>query len=75
METQSTTALEDWLLIDRFLERYPHVWPSRKSFDWSQINRQKNGMAKFNVTRKVGRRILVNASNCSRWIESGEAEA
>jgi hypothetical protein len=67
--------LEDWMPIADFLVSYPHIWQSRKSFDWAQHRRQHNGMDKFNVTRKVGRRILVNASNCSRWIESGEAAA
>ena len=73
MDNSTHFGLENWLPISQFLEVYPHVWPSRKSFDWFQHQREKNGMAEFNVTCKVGRRVMVNPSNCVRWMESGEA--
>ena len=74
MDNQPNT-LKDWLPISDFLVEFPNVWHSRKAFDWAQHRRRSNGMDKYKVTAKCGRRILVNPKNCAEWIASGEAEA
>lgn len=74
MENTCKETLDNWLPISDFLELFPHIWPSRKSFDWFQHQRAKNGMAKFHVTCKVGRRVLVNPTNCVRWMEWAAAD-
>lgn len=56
--------------VKEFLERYPHIWPTRGAFDFAHHRREHNGMAKYKVTLKRGQRVLINPDNVMTWLEN-----
>lgn len=64
--------LDDLIPIQKFLEQYPYIWGSRQAFNWAHSQRDKNGMAEFGVTTKIGRKVLVSKTNLERWLAAGK---
>lgn len=64
----SHSSIEDFVPVDQFVEQYPHIFPTRQSFNHQWFNRDKNGLEEYKVVRKVGNRILINKENVIRWL-------
>ena len=64
--------LDDLIPIQKFLEQYPYIWGSRQAFNWAHFQREKNGMAQYRVTTKIGRKVLVSKKNLEHWLAAGK---
>lgn len=64
----SDMSIENFVPVDEFVEQYPHIFPTRQSFNHQWFNRDKNGLADYKVARKVGNRILINKEALIRWL-------
>lgn len=61
-------SIENFVPVNEFVERYPHIFPTRQSFNHQWFNRDKNGLADYKVAKKVGGRILINKEAVIRWL-------
>lgn len=54
--------------LSKWAEHYD--WPTVPAMRWMLYNASTNGLDRFNATRRVGRRILIDPEAFHRWIDS-----
>jgi hypothetical protein len=60
--------LDKYITLQDYVDKYP--WPPIGGLRHLIRNRGSNGLNEANVLKRVGRRILINEQEFTKWIES-----
>ena len=59
--------------IKQFVERHP--WLTKRALENQIYQADYNGLTKFGVIVKVGRKVLIDGDRYTRWLESQRVTA